>query len=259
MHGDDPAPAAPGPPPRPVGSSGGEPVDAPTGLAALLGPVRADSGFEEALERLLRTLRLGLVAAGERLPPERELAGLLGVSRATLREVLEVLRSQGLVVSRRGRYGGTFVAGGHDRGAGAPPGGVDMADTLRLREVLDVGVAELCAAQGLGDEEAGRLRAALAGTAAAAPGEYRRADTRFHLTLAALAGSPSLSAHYAQARASLNVLLDGIPLLERNLEHSQRQHARVVTAVLAGDARAAGDAMREHCAGTAALLRGFLT
>lgn len=254
MHGDDPAP-----PLRTSGTSGREPAVAPAGLAALLSPVRADSGFEETLERLLRALRLGLVAAGERLPPERELAGLLGVSRATLREVLEVLRTQGLVVSRRGRYGGTFVAAGRVRGTGAPPGGVDVADTLRLREVLDVGAAELCAAQGLRAEETDRLRAVLAATAAAAPAEYRRADTRFHLTLATLTGSPSLSAHYAQARASLNVLLDGIPLLERNLEHSQRQHTRVVTAVLAGDARAAGDAMREHCAGTAALLRGFLT
>ncbi|MFX4292685.1 FadR/GntR family transcriptional regulator [Streptomyces bohaiensis] len=259
MGDDDTPPPSPGPPPHPTDPTGGDTVGAPPGAAALLGPVRADSGFEEVLERLLRTLRLGLVGAGERLPPERELARLLGVSRATLREVLEVLRAQGLVVSRRGRYGGTFVAAAPARGGAAPPGGVDVADTLRLREVLDVGAAELCAAQGLRVEETEQLREVLEGTAAAPPSEYRRADTRFHLTLAALTGSPSLSAHYAQARASLNVLLDGIPLLERNLEHSQRQHARVVAAVLAGDAPAAGAAMREHCAGTAALLRGFLT
>ncbi|NJP66647.1 FadR/GntR family transcriptional regulator [Streptomyces spiramenti] len=253
MTADDDTPADHDPAPP----AAGEPAATPSGLAALLGPVHADSGFEEALERLLRALRLGLVAPGERLPPERELARLLGIGRSTLREVLEVLRSQGLVVSRRGRYGGTFVAAGCGSG-GAPPPGVDVADTLRLREVLDVGAAELCAGQGLRPEETLRLREVLAETSAAPPGGYRRADTRLHLTLVALAGSPSLSSHYAQARASLNVLLDGIPLLERNLEHSQRQHARVVAAVLAGDARAAGTAMREHCAGTASLLRGFL-
>jgi DNA-binding FadR family transcriptional regulator len=44
----------------------------------------------------------------------------------------------------------------------------------------------------------------------------------------------------------------------RNLEHSQRQHTALVEAVLDGDAEGARETMREHCAGTAALLRGFL-
>lgn len=48
------------------------------------------------------------------------------------------------------------------------------------------------------------------------------------------------------------------PLLVRNLEHSQRQHAALVEAVLDGDADGAREMMREHCGGTAALLRGFL-
>lgn len=57
----------------------------------------------------------------------------------------------------------------------------------------------------------------------------------------------------------MNDLLDCIPLLVRNLEHSQHQHTALVEAVLDGDADAAREVMREHCAGTAALLRGFLT
>jgi DNA-binding FadR family transcriptional regulator len=57
----------------------------------------------------------------------------------------------------------------------------------------------------------------------------------------------------------VNDLLDCIPLLVRNLEHSQQQHTELVEAVLKADADAAREAMREHCAGTAALLRGFLT
>jgi DNA-binding FadR family transcriptional regulator len=207
-------------------------------------------------------LRLGLVVEGERLPSERELAGRLGVSRVTLREVLKVLQDEGLVESRRGRYGGTFVRevrgvrGGGPRGTFAE---VDIEDTLRLREVLDVGAAGLCAADGLGAEAAGRLRAALAGTREAPLADYRRADTLLHLTLAELSGSPSLAAQYASARARLNELLDRIPLLVRNLEHSQAQHAALVDAVLAGQAPRARQVMREHCEGTAALLRGFLT
>ena len=44
----------------------------------------------------------------------------------------------------------------------------------------------------------------------------------------------------------------------RNLEHSQHQHTALVEAVLEGDADGAREVMREHCEGTAALLRGFL-
>ncbi|MYX21317.1 GntR family transcriptional regulator, partial [Streptomyces sp. SID8380] len=48
------------------------------GLGRVLRPVRGGNGFEEALEQVLQVLRLGLVAPGERLPPERELAARLG-------------------------------------------------------------------------------------------------------------------------------------------------------------------------------------
>ena len=127
-------------------------------LTPVLRPVRAGNGFEEALEQILQVVRLGLVPGGERLPSERELADRLGISRVTLREVLKVLQDQGLVESRRGRYGGTFVVARTDA-----PGedelrrrlkGVDVEDALRFREVLEVGAAGLCAAHGLTDEQA---------------------------------------------------------------------------------------------------------
>jgi DNA-binding FadR family transcriptional regulator len=226
--------------------------------------VRAGNGFEEALEQILQVMRLGLVPGGERLPAERELAERLGISRVTLREVLKVLQDQGLVEARRGRYGGTFVlprtvtdADGESE-LRRRTAEVDIEDVLRFREVLEAGAAGLCASHGLTGERAARLRAALAGTRDAPLSEYRRLDTLFHLTLAELSGSPTLTAQYAAVRATVNDLLDCIPLLVRNLEHSQRQHTALVEAVLDGDAEAAREIMREHCAGTAALLRGFL-
>ncbi|WP_420718898.1 FadR/GntR family transcriptional regulator [Streptomyces sp. NRRL F-5755] len=232
-------------------------------LAPVLRPVRAGNGFEEALEQILQVVRLGLVPGGERLPAERELAERLHISRVTLREVLKVLQDEGLVESRRGRYGGTFV---RPRRQSADEDElrrridkVDVEDTLRFREVLEVGAAGLCAAHGLDDAQARRLREALAATHDAPLADYRRRDTLLHLTLAELAGSPSLAAQYAAVRAGVNELLDCIPLLVRNLEHSQAQHTALVEAVLEGDADGAREVMREHCAGTAALLRGFLT
>ncbi|MER7395678.1 FCD domain-containing protein [Streptomyces sp. NPDC000151] len=232
-------------------------------LAPVLRPVRAGNGFEEALEQILQIVRLGLVPRGERLPAERELAERLQISRVTLREVLKVLQDEGLVVSRRGRYGGTFV-----RERAETPGEdelrrriaqVDVEDTLRFREVLEVGAAGLCAGYGLDGEQAGRLREALAATHDAPLADYRRRDTLLHLTLAELSGSATLAAQYAAVRATVNDLLDCIPLLVRNLEHSQAQHTALVEAVLEGDADGAREVMREHCCGTAALLRGFLT
>lgn len=228
----------------------------------VLRPVRAGNGFEEALEQILQVVRLGLVPGGGRLPAERELAELMGISRVTLREVLKVLQDQGLVESRRGRYGGTFVlprtgSPGEDE-LRRKVESVDIEDVLRFREVLEAGAAGLCAAQGLTDEGADRLRAALTATHEAPLPEYRRIDTLFHLTLTELSGSATLTAQYAAVRATLNDLLDCIPLLVRNLEHSQHQHTSLVEAVLDGDAEAARAVMREHCAGTAALLRGFL-
>lgn len=233
----------------------------------LLRPVRGGNGFEEALEQILQVVRLGLVPAGRRLPPERELAVRLGVSRATLREVLRVLHAEGLVRSRRGRYGGTFVQprpSASQEAAGRARlrrrvEGVDLADVLDFREVLEVGAARLCARRQRSEGHDGRLRAALEATGDAPLPEYRRQDTLLHLTIAELSGSPTLAARYAAVRATVNELLDCIPLLVRGLEHAQRQHEALVAALLAGDERAAGETMREHCAGTAALLRGFLS
>lgn len=234
-------------------------------LNPVLRQVRAGNGFEEALEQILQVVRLGLVPGGERLPPERELAERMGISRVTLREVLKVLQDQGLVEARRGRYGGTFVlhrpdppAGGAEEELRRRVASVDIEDALRFREVLEVGAAGLCAAQGLAEADVERLLAALTATHDAPLADYRRQDTLFHLTLCELAGSATLTAQYAAVRATVNELLDCIPLLVRNLEHSQQQHTALVEAVLERDADGARAVMREHCCGTAALLRGFL-
>lgn len=233
-------------------------------LAPVLRPVRTGNGFEEALEQILQLIRLGLVSDGDRLPAERNLALRLGISRVTLREVLRTLTEEGLVESVRGRYGGTFVRY-PEREVPSPVElasqvtGVDLEDTLRFREVLETGAADLCARTELAPTQRQRLRDALTATGDSAPRGYRRTDTRFHLTLAELTGSDTLIAEYAAVRARLNQLLDRIPLLVRNLEHAQQQHAAVVDAILAGDPNTARDVTREHCAGTAALLRGFLS
>ena len=61
------------------------------------------------MERLATAIRLGVYPYGSTLPPERELAARMGVSRATLREAIAALRTANLVRTTRGRGGGTVV------------------------------------------------------------------------------------------------------------------------------------------------------
>lgn len=230
-------------------------------------PVRPGNAFEDTVQRLLQTIRLGVVAPGGSLPSERELAVRLGVSRDTVREALRSLGEAGYVVSRRGRYGGTFVAAELPEAAVPVPRATDEApaleaadleEVLALREVLEVGAARLAAARTLSAQERDLVWRALEEVTEAAPADYRRLDSRLHLVIAEVTGVRSLVTLVADNRMQVNRLLDEIPLLERNIAHSDEQHKTLVTAILAGQPDAAAAAAEEHLAGSAALLRGFL-
>jgi DNA-binding FadR family transcriptional regulator len=237
-------------------------------LTTLLRPVREGNAFEETVERLLTLIKLGVVGPGERFPAERELAVHLGISRLTLREAISELQRAGYVESRRGRSGGTFVTG-------APPAPDrselrrlaiqdrdKLADALTFRLAVETGAAEALArlvGQSAARSEAPQvLLARLAEVNGACPEDYRRMDTLFHLSIAELTGSSLLTAACGDARMRLNDLLNAIPVLQRNIDHTARQHTAIVNAILAGDAGRARQAMAEHLEGTAALLRGFL-
>jgi DNA-binding FadR family transcriptional regulator len=231
---------------------------------ALFRPVRTGNPFEETVERLLQAIKLGVVVPGDRLPSERDLAARLNVSRVTLREAIHALTEAGYVESRRGRYGGTFVNEQLPKPRRTPAKklarelGNGLEDALVLRAALETGAAEAAAARSLSEAEQEHLRRCLAETSAAKLSDYRRLDSRLHLAIAEVTGSPSLTSAMADVRMRLNELLDAIPLLERNIEHSNEQHEAIVNAILATDADAARAAMQEHLAGTATLLRAFL-
>jgi len=244
-------------------------VSAGLDLTGVLRPVRAGNAFEETVERLLTVIKLGVVGPGERFPAERELAARLGISRLTLREAIRELQQAGYVESRRGRFGGTFVTytppapdAGELRRMAIQDGG-KLTDALTFRLAVEAGAAETLATQlaqapAAADPAREVLLARLTEVNAACPQDYRRLDTLFHLSIAELTGSSLLTAACADARMRLNDLLNAIPVLRRNIDHTAGQHTAIVVAILAGDAEAARHAVAEHLEGTAALLRAFL-
>jgi DNA-binding FadR family transcriptional regulator len=233
-------------------------------LTAVLGPVRAQNAFEETVERLLTVIKLGVIAPGERFPAERELSGLLGVSRITLREAIRALQLAGYVESRRGRFGGTFVIATPPAPSAAELRRIAVEDAdkindaLTFRMAVESGAAQVLAQSTPSQPVSDVLLARLAAVNEAGPEDYRRMDTLFHLSIAELTGSSLLAAACADARMRLNDLLNAIPVLQRNIDHTAAQHTAMVEAILAGDPAWAQRAVAEHLDGTAALLRGFL-
>ncbi|MFI5429404.1 winged helix-turn-helix domain-containing protein [Aeromicrobium sp. UC242_57] len=79
--------------------------------SAIFAPIGDEGRAVRVENRLAEAIRSGVLADGERLPSEPELASMLGVATVTAREALVALRAQGLVTTTRGRGGGSFVAG----------------------------------------------------------------------------------------------------------------------------------------------------
>src|SRR6266702_7275120 len=86
--------------------------DVGTSFGALLTPMPMRTAGERVAERFVTAIALGEFVSGQRLPTERELAGMLEVSRTTVREAIQRLQASGYVTTRRGRGGGTFVRTG---------------------------------------------------------------------------------------------------------------------------------------------------
>jgi GntR family transcriptional regulator, transcriptional repressor for pyruvate dehydrogenase complex len=230
----------------------------------VLGAVRGHHAFEGCVERLATAIRLGVYPRGSTLPPERELAARMGVSRATLREAIAALRAAEFVNTTRGRGGGTVVSyrprkpsarGARALLARSGP----LRDTLVFRRIVEPGACHVAAVRELGAEQCAFLTAAHDEVASATdPAEHRQADSRFHLAIAAVTESPLTIRSVAAVQADLHDMLSAIPVLEVNIEHSDRQHRAILDAILGGEATKARRVMESHCDDTAALLRGLL-
>jgi DNA-binding FadR family transcriptional regulator len=234
------------------------PVGAGAAAETVFKPVQAPTAFEETVERLGSAIRVGLLAPGSRLPPERELAEHLCISRSTLRQALTTLVQTGHLVALRGRSGGTFVAADPPLAAGAEPIDADVRATLDWRVAVETGAVLLAAER---SEEADLLPLdSLVERMAAATDfdQYRRADVRFHVGIAEAARSPRLLEEMTEVQGQMSDLIALIPHPEEVLTRSNAQHHRLVTLLRRRQASRAVRLMREHVEGTEHILAGLI-
>lgn len=228
-------------------------------LEAVFQPVRPPTTFEETVERLGTAIRLGLLAPGSKLPPERELAGELRISRSTLREALTTLTQSGLLVAHRGRGGGTFVAQEPPLSGDEPePLDAEAWSVLEHRVAIEAG-ATLLACERAEGADFDRLDELVDRMAEVDDfEEYRRADIRFHIALAESARSPRLVTEMTEVQGAMSDLISLIAHPDQVLTHSNEQHRSLVQLLRRGDATRAVGLMREHIEGTEHILAGLL-
>jgi DNA-binding FadR family transcriptional regulator len=227
-------------------------------VSAVFEPVQPPTTFEETVERLGTAIRLGLLAPGARLPPERDLAEQLGISRSTLRQAITTLVQSGHLTSVRGRRGGTFVVE-------APPLAQKPGDKLRddWREIIDQRIVLELGTVMLASERAepadiAKLSELVDQMADAEEFEvYRRADMRFHLALAEASHASRIIAQMTEVHGELSDLIAHIPNPPEVLGHSNSEHRQIVEALARADGARAVVVMRAHCEGTEHILEGL--
>jgi DNA-binding FadR family transcriptional regulator len=218
---------------------------------AVLAPLDRRGRVAEVERRLAAAIKGGVFGDGDQLPSEAELAAQLGVATVTLREALVGLRRTGLVRTRRGRNGGTFVH--------APP---EEAHARLVERLADLSVDDL---RDLADHRAAIAGAAAALAAERASGsdlerlarhverlaradtdaERRAADARFHVELAATTRSLRLT----RAEMDLQTEAGALVWLAAGTDGRERalaDHRAVVAALQVRDAAAARERIVAH-------------
>ena len=228
-------------------------------VEAVFKPVRPPTTFEETVERLGTAIRTGLLTPGSQLPPERELAGELRISRSTLRQALTTLVQSGHLTAIRGRSGGTFVAERPPLSEPDPePLGEAAWAVLDHRVAVETG-AVILAAERAGAAQLERLAELVERMNAADDFEvYRVADMRFHIGLAEAAASPRLVTEMTEVQGQMGDLIARIAHPEEVLAQSNAQHRQLLGLLRKGNAGRAVPLMRQHIRGTEHILAGLI-
>lgn len=216
----------------------------------------------EVVERLRQGLADGRLAPEGRLPPERDLAQDLGVSRGTLRKALMTLEREGRVWRHVGR--GTFTSrpGGGWRGGGRTAAAMDgrddpmsqtsPAEVMEVRLMLEPRIAALAALRATPAELREMDACVVQGERAADVATFETWDGRLHRLVAASARNALLLTLFDTVNAAREGELWGrlkaASLTPERRRGYVRQHARIVAAIRDRDTDRAARLMDEHLA-----------
>jgi GntR family transcriptional regulator, transcriptional repressor for pyruvate dehydrogenase complex len=215
-------------------------------------PVQPVSAARAVADRLIAAIAVGDYSAGDRLPPERDLAEMLSVSRVTVRAALADLRGSGYVEIRRGRGGGSFVR--QDWGSRTSDVVLELLgnDWARLEQLFDLrrlieSLVARTAAERHTPEDATAIRAALERYEQVSDAAGSRStDVDLHRSIAAATHNPMLTDLSRQLLAQVSLGISHEPFTPGMRETALPQHRTLVEAILAGDADTAAEIAREH-------------
>lgn len=208
---------------------------------------------EEIVVRLREMIHRGELHSGDRLPPERDLAKLLGVSRPTLRAGIRSLSTVGILQSRQGA--GTFVAEAEESPTlDSSPlrllsalHGFTSDEMFEARLALEKSIAGMAAIRAT-SEQMTLLAEEVAGMYASLdePEQYLVHDMQFHQTVAAASNNRILTALMNMVATILYDSRSKTVKRARDLKESAEQHRNIYRAIRERDAEAATAAMHEH-------------
>lgn len=232
-----------------------------------LRPVRVASAVDEVCDRLLTAVAVGDFLPGERLPVERELTRLLGVSRPTVREAVGRLQAVGIIEIRRGRNGGAFVRTTWSESSAAAvrrtllPRWEELEQLFDLRGLVE-GMVAATAARRRRPEDLAPIREALAAyLSARTPHEERAADSAFHRSICEAAHNPQITmlSRDLLTRISLGFPVEPWGKGERAAFHrASSDHTALYEAIAAGEPERAEGIAREHFTISADMIRDVL-
>lgn len=211
------------------------------GRSAVFAPLEIGKRADAVVRRLSEGIRLGLLVADEQLPSESDLAEAFGVSPVTIREALTSLRAHGLVTTRRGRNGGSFVSDVRGTASELLRQRLREVSPSELRDLADhyVAISGTCAQ--LAADRAGEHDITLISDSvdelerATDAAGRRRAESRFHIELAAAAQSPRLTRAVITMQAEVGPLLWLATTTDTARAEVLDRQREILAAVVAGD------------------------
>ncbi|MGR2752265.1 FadR/GntR family transcriptional regulator [Agromyces arachidis] len=219
--------------------------------AVIFSPLDGAGRAELVEQRLTDAIVSGVLHDGERLPSEAELAKRLGVALVTAREALVALRHKGLVRTRRGRDGGSFVTYDRDTSARLVDQRLLATSRIELRDLsllvaAIAGMAAEVAADRASDDDVRSLEEIDARADLATPGGARRAVSRFRLEVAAVSQSPRLVHEELRLQAETGSFLWLCLRRQEYRDRSRESRLEVIDAIRAADPERARGATVAH-------------